>query len=279
MKKMKPLYSKFYLVILLFSLFACKEKNVNMPIAVNNQTENRNGEIIWIDFITKDAAKSQTFFKELFGWEYTDYGIYKLATHNNKPVCGIIQDPKIVSETNSAYWITSISVSNIEHSLENIKNNGGKVIAKPLAINKRGKTTLAIDPQGALFALLETPNGAPKATKPTNNELIWAELWTNDPSKSVDFYQKTLHIKSRKINNYYILKGTKYEYGAITKIPVANEKPIWIPVLKVANVTETLAKAKKLGGKSIIKPTKVSGNTLALISTPDGAPFLIQQIN
>lgn len=244
-----------------------------MPISQNNLTENRNGEIVWVDLITKDATKSQQFFSDLLGWKFKDHGIYKLATNKNKPVCGIVEDAKIVAKTNSAYWVTSTAISDIEKTTSVIKNNGGKVLSKPIDINQRGKTTLALDPQGALFAILETPNGAPKASKPENNEWIWAELWTNNITESVDFYQKAFNITTRKTKNYHILKGNKYEYGAITQIPVKGEKTIWIPVLKVKSVAETLEKAKQLGGKSIIKPTKISSNILALISTPDGAPF------
>ena len=82
---------------------------------------------------------------------------------------------------------------------------------------------------------------------------------------------------SESDNNYFILKGATYETGGITKLPAEGESPIWIPILKVKDVQSITTKAVELGGAILMKPRNSETNAVALIATPFGAPFLIQE--
>ena len=112
--------------------------------------------------------------------------------------------------------------------------------------------------------------------------ILHTMLRVADLEKSISFYTDVLSItvkplSDNKKENYFVLKGETYEFGAITEIPVKNENPIWIPVLRVDDTKELADKAVSLGGSILINPTVVSGNKVALIATPSGAPFLIQE--
>jgi predicted enzyme related to lactoylglutathione lyase len=140
---------------------------------------------------------------------------------------------------------------------------------------------LVQDNQGAFFSLLHNSAGDPKGSAPRNGEWMWAELWTTNPKEAVSFYTDVLAITAKpysdnEVENYFILKGDTYEFGGITEIPVKNEEPIWIPVLRVANAETIAKKAVELDGSILINPVEVSGKKVALIATPSGAPFLIQ---
>lgn len=261
-------------------LFSCSTNKLSMPVYENETNIRRDGEIVWVDLITNEAQTSKNFFSNLFGWTFKDYGAYQMAMSENKPVSGIIEDKELMSGAHNSYWIVSASVNDVDAVSKEIETKGGKILSTPMKINGRGTTAVVEDTQGAVFSILHNSSGDPKASKPENGQWMWAELWTNDTKTAVSFYIEILNCTARtnkEDDNYYILRSKKYEFAGITNLPVKNEKPIWIPVLKVADPDVIAKKAVALGGSSIINPTVISGNKIALISTPNGAPFLIQQ--
>lgn len=253
-----------------------------MPIAKLDNETSRKGEIVWIDLVTNDAKASKKFFSNLLGWSFDNHDAYDLALSGTKPVSGIIEDKELLKGSKTSYWVVSNSVADAEATAKKIKNQGGKVLSAPLEISGRGIVALVEDPQGAFFSIVQNSSGDPKASAPRNGEWMWAELWTSNPKAAVSFYADVLSITTKPVANnegeeYFILKGATYEFGGITKIPVKNEAPIWIPVLRVENATGIAEKAVKIGGSILIGPTTVSGNKVALITTPSGAPFLVQE--
>ena len=253
-----------------------------MPIAELDQTVSRKGEIVWIDEIVKDAKSSRQYFGSLLGWKFKNHVAYDLAFNGNKPLSGIIEDKELLNSEKSSYWVVSIAVTDIEEVCKRIEGAGGKIITKPIEIEGRGKVALVQDNQNAYFALLENPEGQPKASAPKDGEWMWAELWTKDVKKAQSFYSKTLGIEVRKMKGsdseaYVILSGDSYEFAGITKIPAEDEQPIWIPVLRVKDVESMVKRSNELGGSELIEPVVISTKKVALISTPSGAPFMIQE--
>lgn len=270
--------SFFGLIVLFFS----SAIGQTMPIAKLDKETSRKGEIVWIDLVTNDAKVSKEFFSNLLGWSFNNHDAYEMALSGTKPVSGIIEDKEILKGSKTSYWVVSASVKDAEATAKEIKSQGGKILSEPFEISGRGKVALVEDPQGAFFSILENSSGDPKASAPRNGEWMWAELWTSNPKEATSFYADVLSVTAKQIGDagtgdYFILKGDTYEFGGITKIPVKNEAPIWIPVLRVEDAVATAEKAVKLGGSILISPTTVSGNKVALIATPSGAPFLVQE--
>lgn len=254
----------------------------SMPMAKIDGNVSRKGEIVWIDLVTNDAKSSKKFFKNLLGWKFENHGDYDVSMSGTKPISGIMEDKQLLQGSRTSYWVVSASVSDVVASTARIKSKGGKVLSEPMEIPGRGTVALVEDSQGAFFSVLQNDSGDPRGTAPRNGEWMWAELWTLNPEKAVGFYTDVLGCSSKPLKDgddqaYFILKGEKYEFGAITETPAKNESPIWIPVLKVENATEISQMTVKFGGSVLIDPTTVSGNKVALIATPTGAPFLIQE--
>ena len=254
----------------------------SMPISTIDGNTSRKGEIVWIDLVTNDAKASKKFFKNLLGWKFENHEDYDVSLSGTKPISGIMEDKQLLQGSNTSYWVVSASVKDVAATAEKVKSNGGKLLTELAKIPGRGTVALVEDSQGAFFSVLHSEAGDPRATAPRNGEWMWAELWTQDPEKAVAFYADVLGCSSKPLNDgddqpYFVLKGEKYDFGAITRIPVKDESPIWIPVLKVENATEVSMEVKKLGGSVIINPVTVSGNKVALVTTPTGAPFLVQE--
>ena len=263
-----------------FFIFSCSSNKLSMPVYETETKISREGEIVWVDLVTNDRQSSKKFFSKLLGWTFKDHGAYQMAMSGTKPVSGIIEDKELMSGSKNSYWIISASVRDVNTVSKKIKDRGGKILSTPMKISGRGTTAVVQDAQGAVFSILHNPSGDPKASKPKNGQWMWAELWTNDVGSAVSFYSAILPCKVRSNvgeENYFILKSKNYDFAGITKLPVKNENPIWIPVLKVADPDIIAKKAVELGGSVMINPAMISGNKVALITTPHGAPFLIQQ--
>ena len=270
--------SLFGLMVLFFSSVVGQ----SMPITKLDRETSRKGEIVWIDLVTNDAKVSKKFFSNLLGWSFNNHDAYDMALSGTKPISGIIEDKELLKGSKTSYWVVSASVSDAVSTSKRIKSNGGKILSEPAEIPGRGIVALVEDPQGAFFSIMNNSSGDPKASTPRNGEWMWAELWTSDPKKAVDFYTEVLACSAKPIEDgddqkYFVLKGEKYEFGGITEIPVKNEPPIWIPVLRVNDAVAVAKKASQLGGSVLISPATISGNKVALIATPSGAPFLIQE--
>ena len=253
-----------------------------MPIIELDNETSRKGEIVWVDLVTNDAKVSKKFFSNLLGWSFENHDAYDMALSGTKPVSGIIEDKELLKGSKTSYWVVSNSVEDASATAKKIKSQGGKILSEPMEISGRGTVALVEDAQGAFFSIIQNSSGDPKASAPRNGEWMWAELWTSNPKAAASFYSEVLSITVESIagdaeGDYFVLKGATYEFGGITKIPVKNEAPIWIPVLRVEDAAATAEKATKLGGSILIGPAMVSGNKVALITTPSGAPFLVQE--
>lgn len=270
------------LLILMLLGFSNAKSQQSMPIAKIDSETSRKGEIVWVDLVTNDAKASKKFFTGLLGWDFKDHDAYHLAMSGSKPVTGIIEDKELLAGSKTSYWVVSVSVKNIGKTIKKITSKGGKVVSEPMEIPGRGIVALVEDSQGAFFSLIYNSSGDPKASAPKNGEWLWAELWTADPKGAVSFYTDVLSISAKPLSdngaeNYFILKGDTYDFAGITETPVKDEDPIWIPVLRVADAEAIANKAVDLGGSILINPVTVSGKKVALIATPFGAPFLIQE--
>lgn len=275
----------FKVGILIFALVisACSSSKLAMPISENETGIKRTGEFVWVDLVTSNGEINSTFLKELFGWNIKDKGMYDIAYSGTKPVTGIIEDKELAKDSVNSFWVLSASVKDVNATINKVKANGGKVIAKKMTVPGRGETAIVQDQQEAYFSIMNNPNGDIKASAAKNGEWLWAELWTLKPEEAAGFYTNVLNCTSYSVANredgYIVLKSEKYDFAGIVETPMKKEAPIWIPVLKVDDPKAIAAKAVDLGGNIILGPMLISGKQVALITTPDGAPFLIQQWN
>lgn len=269
------------ILIVALVISACSSSKLAMPIAENETGIKRTGEFVWIDLVTSDTETNTKFLTSLFGWEIKGDKAYSVAYSGTKPVAGIVDEKELSKDAISSFWVLSASVKDVDATLTKVKANGGKVISEKTTVPGRGETAIVQDKQEAYFSIMNNPNGDIKASAARNGEWLWAELWTLNPKEAASFYTNVLNCTSYPIENredgYIVLKSEKYDFAGIVETPMKKEQPIWIPVLKVENPKDIASKALELGGKIILGPMIVSGKQVALIATPDGAPFLIQQ--
>lgn len=119
------------------------------------------GHVGWHELHAGDGAKAFDFYAAQFGWEKREAmdmgpaGVYQLFG-----VAGSAKDASIggmmtkMPETPRPHWLYYVNVDAIDAAAERIKAGGGQVVNGPMEVPGGQWIVNALDPQGALFALV-----------------------------------------------------------------------------------------------------------------------------
>lgn len=290
---MKKVHAVLLLIVLTGS--ACSTMNINVPaIGGAADGEHLPGKIIWHELLTDDPEATQRFYNGLFGWEFEslpDARVnYRLIRHRGKPIGGMIDHTRLPTEADISQWVVLLAVTDIDAATEVVKEEGGTVFTPPTSLGDRGMIAIVADPQGGLFALLQTRDGDPADATgfPDAGEFLWDEFWAAEIGGATEFYrklapyqleEKSLGTKEVSVE-YNILRSNGRGRVAIRENPIEGLPPIWVSYLRVSDADELdniLAKVESLGGE-ILMPAfaRPGGGTVAIIAGPSGAGIALQ---
>jgi len=126
---------------------------VNPPLMTSNceSTMNKHEKINYLEFPAKEMGATKTFFGEVFGWTFTDYGPEYTAFDNAGIDGGFFKSELTVSTDTGSVLIVFYSNA-LEQILEKITTAGGSVI-KPIFEFPGGRRFHFADPNGNEFAV------------------------------------------------------------------------------------------------------------------------------
>lgn len=271
---------------------ACSTVPVNLPSVTEQPTNNRlPGKIIWHDLLTDKPAESQRFYEELFGWEFERIGPnfgaiasanYMLIRHNGRLIGGMIDEARLDTTAEISQWIALMSTADIDVAVAKLKQSGGKVFTPPTDLADRGRIAVVNDPQGAVFALLETRDGDPVDVEPEINGFLWNEVWSDDVAAATAFYMELTGLESAAQavtgdSPYrYLANDGRPRFGVLPK-PVEDLTPLWATYIRVDDPAAILARVEELGGRILLDTQERSlGGKVALIAGPSGAGIALQ---
>ena len=108
-----------------------------------------------------------------------------------------------------------------------------------------------------------------------SNKIIFADLSTYTPNKTIAFYETVFGWKYYSDNGYYIAyndnKAIAGLYETPEKFKLMRMPHFWMTYIQVNSVAETVAKAKKLGAIIEMIDNNSPIGTVALIRDPQGA--------
>ncbi|HEU0035950.1 MAG TPA: VOC family protein [Kofleriaceae bacterium] len=111
--------------------------------------------------------------------------------------------------------------------------------------------------------------------------LVWYELLSTDPQGSRAFYPEVVGWKTQPwgTDDYTMWIGTQGPLGGVTLLPELARQmgapSYWQPNVQVADVDETVAQVKQLGGNVYVTETVPEVGRLAVIADPQGAVVAI----
>ena len=115
------------------------------------------GRVGWNELYAVDWEKAFAFYSELFGWrkdqamDVGETGTYQLFAHGDHAIGGMMNKPVQMPMPCWTYYFT---VGNIDAAIERVKAGGGQIVKGPMEVPGGAWIAQALDPQGAMFALL-----------------------------------------------------------------------------------------------------------------------------
>jgi uncharacterized protein len=243
------------------------------------------GKFVWADLVTDNVAAARPFYAKVFGWKFRDYGNYAVAFNDQRPLAGMFQRPRPTDRVAEPRWFGYISVSSVDRAKRAVAKEGGRVLAEPKKMPKRGEQAVFADPEGAIFGVIKSNGGDQEDFLADPGDWIWMQLLSREARKEAEFYRavagyEVIENTSKNRVSDYVLVSEGYARATVRTIPSANTKvqPTWLPFVRVKNVGESVALAKQLGGQVRIEPKpELLDGKAAVIADPTGAVIGIME--
>jgi uncharacterized protein len=255
------------------------------PLLQPASSERHAGKVIWVELVTPDIAGAKRFYGGLFGWNFNDIHTgdsdYSVAVLDGTPVGGLYQRSMRPGKQRQPAWLTFISVPDVAATARSIVSNGGKMLTPPRLYADRGQQAVFADPQGAVFAVLQSSSGDPQDVLAAPGEWIWSSVLARDPDKDAAFYQsvfgyEVFEIPSDDGATHILLSSEDYARASLNTLPADASKrhPHWLNFVRITSATDTAARVEALGGRVLVKPFRDRhGGLVAVVADPAGAPF------
>ena len=247
-------------------------------------TTKNTGRFAWFDLMTDNVDKAKTFYTELFNWKIQSMSIgdqsYEMFAAGEAAVGGI---GKAEHPSLNNMWLAYTTVDNLDNTIKYLKQNGGNVLVPEVSLPSIGRWVIATDAQGIVFAPFQSANNQTATEKMGYplGQFCWHELGTTDVAKATAFYTEAFGWEKGELNNcsgggyYQVLQRNGQNFGGIGTFG-PEVKPNWRHYVAVANVDETAARCKQLGGKVIWEPMDIGEQgRIAVLNDTQGAEIAI----
>ena len=276
------------LLPLLLCLGACAPASYDLP-SLAGGAGRLPGKVVWHDLISDTPAATARFYGELFGWTFEPVpGVnYTLIRHDGRAIGGLVDQGRLPVDEDISQWVALLAVDDIEAAAAAVGPAGGRLLTNPTSLGRRGRVAVAADPEGAIFALLETGGGDPpdRSGPPAPGGFLWDELWAVDTAGAASFYGRLLPYEAETLAlegelDYRVLSAAGRPRAGIRPHPVADSAPLWVNYLRVADLAALeaiLARVDDLGGRVLQPATaRPAGGYLAVLQGPSGAGIALQ---
>jgi predicted enzyme related to lactoylglutathione lyase len=254
-------------------------------IVVPASPERHVGKVIFVELLTPNLAAAQQFYAGLFGWTFRDTQFgetkYAEASLDGHSVAGLIHRDVPTGKQRQPAWLSFIAVSDVDKAKTIALQHGAKVLFEPHSIPDRGREAVFADPQGAVFAVLDSSSGDPPDVLAAPGEWIWSSLITTNPDTDAAFYQalfdyEVFELPSDEGAEHLMLASDNYARASVNPLPAnkPNVHPHWINFVHVEDTVLMTQKATVLGGRVLVEPrTDRNGGMVAVVADPEGAIF------
>lgn len=252
------------------------------------------GGFIWYELMTTDAAGAKSFYDPVVGWSIgTDQvapGVdYRMISRSDGGMAGgLLQLTAEMQEGGGRpIWLGYLHTADVDAKIEEIKADGGGVMMDAWDQPGVGRLAMVTGPEGAVFYLMDPipPEGDPNAKSDVFSvdqpqHVRWNELWSGDPAKSVDFYQRRFgwvqegDMDMGAMGKYQFVQHQGVMIGAI--MPRMPDVPasMWNFYIGVDDIDRAAEAVKSGGGQVVNGPMEIPGGEYALNGVdPQGALF------
>jgi predicted enzyme related to lactoylglutathione lyase len=129
---------------------------------MSNPEKNEAGVITWTDLTVENAEEVRNFYHEVVGWKFSpenmgDYNDFNMITPNSGTRVAGICHARGMNADIPPQWLVYINVADIDKSIAQCNENGGKVLVGPKDLGSYRHYCVIQDPAGAVAALISPP--------------------------------------------------------------------------------------------------------------------------
>ncbi|MGA8172144.1 MAG: VOC family protein [Methylocystis sp.] len=115
------------------------------------------GRVGWHELLAADWEKAFAFYSALFDWRKSDrhvglLGAYQGFAAGATTIGGMFTKPPTLPHP---FWLYYFNVADVEAAANRVEERGGEILYGPLEAPGGAGIAHCVDPQGAIFALLE----------------------------------------------------------------------------------------------------------------------------
>lgn len=119
---------------------------------------NEAGAATWTELVTGDTKAAEAFYTGLFGWQAKlqpmETMVYTVFRRGETQAAGMMPKPKEMGEAPPS-WLTYFGVEDCEKTVQRASGLGARVLAPTMTLPRVGSFAVLMDPQGAVFGLLQ----------------------------------------------------------------------------------------------------------------------------
>ncbi len=234
------------------------------------------GKFVWTELVTYDVAMSETFYGQLFGWQFDEEGDYRVAWLGEEAVGGLIYRARVNPEGKSR-WIAYVSVEDMGAVKTALQEAGAEILADSRQVAGLGELVVFADGEGAVFGVIDTAVSDPGDYLADIGDWIWIQLFSRDADRASRFYELVggyQRVEVAQSLGTWLLVREGYARAVVSTIAAQHRdaSPAWVPFVRIADMRATLDRVHALGGRTLVAPrADLYDNRVALIEAPDGS--------
>ncbi|MEY2418528.1 MAG: uncharacterized protein QOG90_1208 [Actinomycetota bacterium] len=117
---------------------------------------NEHGALCWNELNTRNIDAAKQFYSDVFGWTWGGGADYSEFMVDGRVVGGCMpMTPERFPAEVPEHWLVYFAVDDVNAAVAKIQELGGTTMMEPFEAGGVGMMTVAMDPQGAVFAVIE----------------------------------------------------------------------------------------------------------------------------
>lgn len=256
----------------------------------------RAGAPVWVELTTNDAAAAQTFYRELFGWTFSEphpeLGGYIDIEADGSSLGGLMSSAEMECPEGGEIpnsWDVYLAVSNADAAAEQAQRAGARVLVGPHDAGDSGRFAMLMDPAGAPVGIWQAAGFSGVRITGAPGTPVWFETMSMDFDAALPFYRDVLlwdiawmGPEGGSDEFRYATHGRGESAAAglcdATAFFPAGTPSFWRVYFAVQDTDATLRRVEELGGTLISEAVSDSPfGRFAAVADPTGATFLINQ--